>query len=94
MSNKMTVAQKIAALEAHIAELEAQLAEARRPREQKSNKKYLVLELLKEGPHSTSELAAKLDTTKNNIGSLLTYLRKQDGIILHMDHNRRHYIAG
>ena len=95
MSNtKMTAAQKIAALETMVAELQIQLAEARKPREQKSNKKYAVLELLKEGPHSTSELAAKLDTTKNNIGSLLTYLRKQDGIILHMDHNRRHYIAG
>ena len=95
MSNsKMTTAQKIAALEEHIANLEAQLAEARKPREQKSNKKYDVLNLLKEGPHSTSELAEKMNTTKNNIGSLLTYLRKQDGIILHMDHNRRHYIAG
>ena len=94
MSNKMSTAQKIAALEEHIANLEAQLAEARKPREQKSNKKYDVLNLLKEGPHSTSELAEKMNTTKNNIGSLLTYLRKQDGIILHMDHNRRHYIAG
>ena len=95
MSNsKMTNTQKIAALEKHIANLEAQLAEARKPREQKSNKKYDVLNLLKEGPHSTSELAEKMNTTKNNIGSLLTYLRKQDGIILHMDHNRRHYIAG
>ena len=94
MSNKLSTAQKIAALEEHIANLEAQLAEARKPREQKSNKKYDVLRLLKEGPHSTSELAEKMNTTKNNIGSLLTYLRKQDGIILHMDHNRRHYIAG
>lgn len=90
----MTAKERMAILEARIEELERDLAEARKPREQKSNKKYLVLELLKEGPHSTSELAQKLDTTKNNIGSLLTYLRKQDGIILHMDHNRRHYIAG
>lgn len=94
MSTKMTAANRIAALEARITELEEQLAEAKKPREQKSIKKYLVLDLLKEGPHSTSELAEKLQTTKNNIGSLLTYLRKQDGIILHMDHNRRHYIAG
>ena len=94
MSNKMTANDRIAILEARIAELEAQLAEARQPREQKSHRKYEVLALLKEGPHSTSELAEKLDTTKNNIGSLLTYLRKQDGIILHMDHERRHYIAG
>ena len=95
MSNttKMTATQRIAVLEAHVAELEAQLAEARKPREQKSNKKYEVLALLKEGPHSTSELAEKMNTTKNNIGSLLTYLRKQDNIILHMDHNRRHYIS-
>ena len=95
MSNsKMTNTQKIAALEQHIAHLEAQLADARRPRDRQSTKKYDVLNLLKEGPHSTSELAEKMNTTKNNIGSLLTYLRKQDGIILHMDHNRRHYIAG
>ena len=93
-SKKITVNERVAALEAHIANLEAQLAEARAPREQKSNKKYLVLDLLKLEPHSTSELAEKLNTSKNNIGSLLTYLRKQDNIILHMDHNRRHYIAG
>ena len=94
MTNKMTANERIAILEARIAELEAQLTEARQPRVQKSHRKYEVLTLLKEGPHSTSELAEKLDTTKNNIGSLLTYLRKQDGVILHMDHERRHYIAG
>ena len=92
--SKTTTAIRIAELEAKVEELTAQLAEARKPREQRSNKKYDVLKLLQQGPHSTSELAEKMETSKNNIGSLLTYLRKQDGIILHKNENHQHYIAG
>lgn len=92
--SKITASARITELEARIADLEAQLAEAKKPREQKSNKKYDVLKLLQQGPHSTSELAEKMQTSKNNIGSLLTYLRKQDGIILHKNENHQHYIAG
>ncbi len=66
-------------LEARIAELEQQLAEASKGRSQTSHRKYEVLALLKKGPMSTSELAIALNTTKNNIGSLLSYLRNTEG---------------
>jgi len=81
-----------AQMTARIAELEQQLAEATKPRVQKSHRKYQVLALLKQGPHATVELAVAMDTSKNNIGSLLTYLRQQDGIIIHRDHEGRHYL--
>lgn len=56
-----------------------------------SHRKYEVLNLLKQKPHTTSELAIALNTSKNNIGSLLTYLR-QDNIIIHRNHLSQHYL--
>ena len=88
----MNAQERIIELETRIIELEQQLAEAKTVTRKSSNRKYDVLELLKSGPHSTTELAEKLDTSKNNIGSLLTYLRKQDGIIIHRNHNSQHYL--
>ncbi len=86
------------ALEARIAELEQQLAEATKGRSQTSNRKYEVLALLKQGPMSTSELAIALNTTKNNIGSLLSYLRNTEGRhgneqwVIHRNHMQQHYL--
>jgi len=80
------------ALEARIAELEAQLKEATEKKGKTSHRKYEVLALLKEGPHSTSELAVALNTSKNNIGSLLSYLRTQDNIVIHRNHHSQHYL--
>jgi biotin operon repressor len=78
---------KIAAMEAEIESLKAA-----GPRVQKSHRKYEVLALLKSAPHSTADLALAMNTSKNNIGSLLTYLRK-DGITIHRDHMHRHYLV-
>lgn len=83
---------QINALQARIEELEQQLAAATAVKSKTSHRKYEVLALLKEGPHATAELAVALDTTKNNIGSLLTYLRKQDNIVIHRNHLGQHYL--
>lgn len=86
---RMTVEQ----MEARIIELEQELEAAKTKKNSKSShRKYEVLELLKIGPHTTAELALALDTSKNNIGSLLSYLRKQDEIIIHRNHLSQHYL--
>lgn len=88
----MSKKNQVEALEARIAELEQQLATATSNKNKTSHRKYEVLALLKDGPHSTSELAIAMDTSKNNIGSLLTYLRKQDNIVIHRNHVGQHYL--
>lgn len=84
-----------ALLEARIKELEAKLAEAEAKANaapKKSHRKYEVLALLKEGPKDTATLAKLMDTSKGNIGSLLTYLRKQDNILIYRDNQGRHFL--
>ncbi len=82
----------ISQLEARITELETQLAELSRPQEKKSRKKFDVLAILKEGPASTSEIAEKLEMSKNCVGTYLTYLRR-DGYQIHSNNERQHYLA-
>lgn len=88
----MQNSKEISVLRARVEELEKQLAAANAVKSKTSHRKYEVLALLKEGPHATAELAVALDTTKNNIGSLLSYLRKQDNIVIHRNHLGQHYL--
>lgn len=69
--------------------IQAQHAKLSAPR---SNKKYDVLAILRTGRHSVQALADQLDITTKNVSSLLTYLRKQDGIIIHTDHEGNKYM--
>ena len=62
-------------------------------REQKSNKKYLVLEILKRShPISILDISNELKISTKNVSSLLTYLRK-DGIIIHTNEKGEKYIV-
>ena len=62
-------------------------------REQKSNKKYLVLEILKRGhPISILDISNELEISTKNVSSLLTYLRK-DGITIHTNEKGEKYIV-
>ena len=62
-------------------------------REQKSNKKYIVLEVLKRGePISILDISNELNISTKNVSSLLCYLRK-DGITIHTDDKGRKYIV-
>ena len=62
-------------------------------REQKSNKKYLVLEILKRGhPISILDISNELEISTKNVSSLLCYLRK-DGIIIHTNEKGEKYIV-
>ena len=66
---------------------------AKRPRLQKSHKKFGALKILQEsGPASIQEIADQMDISTKNVSSLLTYLRK-DGYIVHTDHEGRKYLV-
>ena len=62
-------------------------------KDQKSNKKYLVLDILKRGtPISILDISNELDISTKNVSSLLSYLRK-DGTTIHTDDKGRKYIV-
>ena len=62
-------------------------------KEQKSNKKYLVLDILKRGrPISILDISNELEISTKNVSSLLCYLRK-DGITIHTDDKGCKYIV-
>lgn len=71
-------------MQAKIAELEAQVEQLAKENEElktrkgtiSGGRKYDVLETLRQGPISITDLATKLDTTSKNISSVLTMLRK------------------
>ena len=56
-------------------------------------RKYQVLDLLKQGPMTISEMAAQLGISNANISSQLTYLRQQDGIKIYTDDAKRKFLA-
>ena len=61
-------------------------------KEQKSNKKYLVLEILKRGnPISILDISNELEISTKNVSSLLCYLRK-DGITIHTNEKGEKYL--
>ena len=52
-------------------------------KEQRSNKKFVVLEILKRGhPISILDISNELNISTKNVSSLLCYLRK-DGVTIH-----------
>ena len=62
-------------------------------KDQKSNKKYLVLDILKRGePISILDISNELNISTKNVSSLLSYLRK-DGTTIHTDDKGRKYIV-
>ena len=63
-------------------------------KEQRSNKKFLVLEILKRGhPISILDISNELEISTKNVSSLLCYLRK-DGITIHTNEKGEKYIVG
>lgn len=69
------------------------IEELNKRREQKSNKKFLVLEILKKSaPISILDISNELEISTKNVSSLLTYLRK-DGITIHTDDKGRKYLV-
>ena len=86
MMNKMNKSDLIEHLTEAIAMLNAR-------KEQKSNKKYLVLDILKRGtPISILDISNELNISTKNVSSLLSYLRK-DGTTIHTDDKGRKYIV-
>lgn len=62
-------------------------------KDQKSNKKYLVLDILKRGtPISILDISNELEISTKNVSSLLSYLRK-DGVTIHTDDKGCKYIV-
>ena len=62
-------------------------------KEQRSNKKFLVLDILKRGtPISILDISNELNISTKNVSSLLCYLRK-DGITIHTDGKGCKYIV-
>ena len=62
-------------------------------KEQRSNKKFLVLEILKRGhPISILDISNELEISTKNVSSLLCYLRK-DGITIHTNEKGEKYIV-
>ena len=62
-------------------------------KEQRSNKKFLVLEILKRGhPISILDISNELNISTKNVSSLLCYLRK-DGITIHTNEKGEKYIV-
>ena len=62
-------------------------------KEQRSNKKFVVLEILKRGhPISILDIANELNISTKNVSSLLCYLRK-DGITIHTNEKGEKYIV-
>ena len=63
-------------------------------KEQRSNKKFVVLEILKRGhPISILDISNELEISTKNVSSLLCYLRK-DGIVIHTNEKGEKYIVG
>ena len=87
MMEKMTKKELIEHLTEAIAMLNAR-------KEQKSNKKFLVLDILKRGhPISILDISNELEISTKNVSSLLCYLRK-DGITIHTNEKGEKYIVG
>lgn len=62
-------------------------------KEQRSNKKYLVLDILKRGNAiSILDISNELNISTKNVSSLLCYLRK-DGVTIHTDDKGCKYIV-
>ena len=62
-------------------------------KEQRSNKKFVVLEILKRGhPVSILDISNELNISTKNVSSLLCYLRK-DGINIHTNEKGEKYIV-
>ena len=62
-------------------------------KEQRSNKKFVVLDLLKRGtPISILDISNELEISTKNVSSLLSYLRK-DGVTIHTDDKGCKYIV-
>ena len=62
-------------------------------KEQRSNKKFLVLEILKRGhPISILDISNELEISTKNVSSILCYLRK-DGITIHTNEKGEKYIV-
>jgi biotin operon repressor len=55
-----------------------------------SGRKAQVLALLKKGPISTPAIAERLGITSKNVGSLLSYLKNDDGYLIGKDPIGRH----
>ena len=86
MMEKMTKKELIEQLTTAIALLNER-------KEQKSNKKYLVLEILKRSsPISILDISNELEISTKNVSSLLCYLRK-DGIVIHTNEKGEKYIV-
>lgn len=63
-------------------------------KDQKSNKKFLVLDILKRGTAiSILDISNELGISTKNVSSLLCYLRK-DGITIHTNEKGEKYIVG
>ena len=62
-------------------------------KEQRSNKKFVVLEILKRGhPISILDISNELNISTKNVSSLLCYLRK-DGVTIHTNKKGEKYIV-
>ena len=62
-------------------------------KEQRSNKKFLVLEILNRNhPISILDISNELNISTKNVSSLLCYLRK-DGITIHTNEKGEKYIV-
>lgn len=84
--SKMNKGKLIECLTEAIAQLNARKV-------QKSNKKYLVLDILKRGtPISILDISNELEISTKNVSSLLSYLRK-DGVTIHTDDKGCKYIV-
>lgn len=63
-------------------------------KEQRSNKKFLVLEILNRNhPISILDISNELNISTKNVSSLLCYLRK-DGITIHTNEKGEKYLVG
>jgi predicted ArsR family transcriptional regulator len=62
-------------------------------KEQKSHRKYEVLEILKsKSPISILDISNLMNTSTKNVSSLLTYLRR-DGVKIYTDDGGRKFLA-
>lgn len=56
------------------------------------NRKYDVLSILQEGPHTILEIADRVGINSKNVSSQLSYLRR-DGWVIHTDEKSRKYLS-
>lgn len=86
MMDKMTKKELIETLSQAISMLNER-------KEQRSNKKFVVLEILKRGhPISILDISNELNISTKNVSSLLCYLRK-DGVTIHTNEKGEKYIV-